>query len=205
MINEIFPHKFCINLLRRKDRWEESQKQFAHAGIESVERFDAVDGKLLPQSQYILPGELGILETHIKILTLAKEQSWPNILIFEDDVELHPKFRRLFPHYCETLPDDWEMLYFGGNHQQAITLIKKHIFKLNYSFALMALAIKNTMYDMILDTIRPATKQIDVYYAELQSRCKAYCFNPPLASQRRGFSDILNVNINYDFLRGGTW
>ena len=46
-INDVFPHKVCINLDRRSKRWEEAQKEFARHEIKSVQRFSAVDGNKL--------------------------------------------------------------------------------------------------------------------------------------------------------------
>ena len=42
---DYFSHIYCINLLRRTDRWEECKIEFSKLNIlDKVEKFDAVDG-----------------------------------------------------------------------------------------------------------------------------------------------------------------
>lgn len=47
IINETFPHKLCISLDRRPERWREMQRKFEQHGIHSVRRFSALDGENL--------------------------------------------------------------------------------------------------------------------------------------------------------------
>ena len=44
-IDDVFPYKVCINLDRRKDRWERMQERLARHGLAPAERFAAVDGE----------------------------------------------------------------------------------------------------------------------------------------------------------------
>ena len=43
--------------------------------------------------------------------------------------------------------------------------------------------------------------QIDVVYSRRQNQMQSYIFNPPLAWQLPGFSDIQGGEINYDFMK----
>jgi len=84
-INEAFPHKFCINLDRRPERWEQMRAKFERCGVEGVQRFAAVDGQnaIVPANWSDSPGAYGCLRSHLEIIEEARRCSWPNVLIFE--------------------------------------------------------------------------------------------------------------------------
>ena len=44
VFDEFFPHRVCINLDRRPERWEKMQTRLEAAGLGAVDRFPAVDG-----------------------------------------------------------------------------------------------------------------------------------------------------------------
>jgi GR25 family glycosyltransferase involved in LPS biosynthesis len=115
-INEAFPHKFCINLDRRPERWEQMRSKFERCGVRGVERFAAVDGQqaLLPANWSDSPGAYGCLRSHLEIIKEARRLGWPSVLIFEDDAALDPELSEKFSSYFQQVPADWEMLHFGG-------------------------------------------------------------------------------------------
>src|ERR1044072_6137915 len=98
-INEAFPHKFCINLDRRPERWEQMRSKFERCGVEGVQRFAAVDGQnaIIPANWSDSPGAYGCLRSHLDIIEEARGRGWSNVLIFEDyaalDTELSRKSR----------------------------------------------------------------------------------------------------------------
>jgi glycosyl transferase, family 25 len=69
---------FYINLERRKDRRLQFEEEMTKAGIEGVERFQAIERN---------PGILGCGLSHLAILKIAREKEWPAVAIFEDDFE----------------------------------------------------------------------------------------------------------------------
>jgi hypothetical protein len=101
--------------------------------------------------------------------------------------------------FMSAVPNDWDMLFFGGNHVygKPPTKINDKILKLNYTVALHCVAIKNTLFDHLLETTKRRNKQIDQSYADLQKIFNAYSFTPNLASQYTDFSDIQNRVTNY--------
>ena len=115
-INDVFPHKVCINLDRRPKRWEEAQKEFARHEIKFVQRFSAVDGnKLIAPAHWQRPkGAYGCLLSHLQVVEEARQRGLPNILIFEDDVVFDSQFRDKFALYIRQLPPVWDMLFFGA-------------------------------------------------------------------------------------------
>jgi len=53
------------------------------------------------------------------------------------------------------------------------------------------------MFSIVLNALRTFKAPIDVIYQQLQSGHNMYCFNPLIATQMVGFSDIENRNIDY--------
>lgn len=200
-ISDYFKNIYCVNLESRPDRWEQVQKEFNKFNITNVNRFNAVDGsKIGNPNPRLLKGEVGILVTHINIIDMAKDKGFENILIMEDDVYFTDELFKL-EEYMSAVPNDWDMLYFGANHvygKLPLEMVNEKIAKLNFSVGLQCVAIKNTMFDKILNIIPNIEKQIDAYYGDLHKECNAYCFNPNMALQREGFSDIQGRNVNYD-------
>jgi hypothetical protein len=84
---DFFDHIYCINLDKRKDRWEEVQKEFESVGIaDKVQRFSAIENT---------DGRVGVIQSNLALIKMAKENNWDNIMVFEDDAKLD------FPGYKE--------------------------------------------------------------------------------------------------------
>ena len=183
---------------------ESVKKEFNKWGMEDIFRYPGIDGSVINTQDFygnskLKPGEIGILLTHKRIIELAKAEKWESVIIFEDDVEFTDEISK-FDTYMKSVPDDWDMLYFGANHDygKPRERINDKLSKLNFSVALHAFAVKKTMYDKILKMIDEHITQIDVIYGRLQPDCNAYVFEPNMASQAEGFSDIQNKVVNYD-------
>ncbi len=100
------------------------------------------------------------------------------------------------------MPDDWDLLYLGGNHnRQERILVSPHLLKITDTYTTHAYAIRNTVYDLVLDSLRRLNTEGDVIMGEVQKHCNAYCFSPNLCTQRAGWSDVFERNVDYTFLR----
>ena len=203
-LKKYFDKIYCINLDRRTDRWNETQTELKKWGLEDgVVRYSGVDGNSLKNETQIKDGELGILNTHINLINESKEKGYKNILIMEDDVEFTNNIE-LLDEYMSLIPNDWDMIYFGGNHNKhmgkKINYLNDKIIKLNETYGIHCIAIKDTIYDLILQLVKHRKKAIDVYYADIQKNYNCYGFNPSIALQRESFSDIQNKNVNYKWL-----
>lgn len=194
-----FGHTYVINLPRREDRLVQFNDELVRINASGVTVFPAVDGRDIENDTPLLDGELGILETHIKILTEAKERGYDSILVLEDDVRFNDNVED-FDVYFNQVPKDWDLLYLGGNHTYGLPLHihDRNVAKLNYTVALQSVAINKTMYDVLLEVLRGRVKQVDTYYAMLQSVFNAYGFIPNMTRQYAGHSDIQNRYVNYD-------
>lgn len=200
MLHKYFDMIFCINLPKRVDRRVQSEAEFEKHGIINIEWFDAIDGdELNIISPTLLQGEIGALYSHIGCIKIAKRLGLESILIFEDDVIFDEDIEYLFPKVYKELPYDWDLFYLGSTdiYGQPVQKVSRFINKLNWSVALHAYAVKNTMFDKIIETSKPHYKQIDGIIADMQNYCNAYGCNPKLAFQRPSFSDIQNRFVDY--------
>ncbi len=118
MLKEYFDKIYCINLDRREDRWKETMKELDKWGMtDEVERYSAVDGSLLENHYNVNNGELGLIETHLKIIKESKDNNYKNVLILEDDIEFTDEIKNI-NNYFDILPKKWDILWFGANHNK---------------------------------------------------------------------------------------
>ena len=212
MVTDFFDGAYCINLERRSDKWAECLKEFSKHDL-LVYRFNAVDGSTL-SGEFDIKDTIGRARNHAKgimvcalshkgVISLAKKYMMDSVLILEDDVCFDNKLNEKFSEWIKEVPDNWDMLYFGGNHnvREIENKISPHVFKATNTQTTHAYAVKETVYDMILNRLGNINYDVDVIYTEIQKQCNAYCFTPRLAWQRAGVSDIFNTHVDYSFLK----
>lgn len=200
MINDFFDKVYLINLDRRIDRMVDCKNQFDKYKIE-YERFSAIDGsKIVNHTSNLIKGEIGCRNSHLNVIKMAKNENIYSILILEDDFELCDNFDHEFEKVINQLPEDWEWLYFGGSHFEEPIKITDNIYRVNKTYTTHAYAIKNSIYDKLIDTLSifgPA----DVRFAEIQKEINTYITIPHLIYQRDGYSDIQGNNVSYTGIR----
>lgn len=201
MFTDHFDQAFCINLDKRPDRWKLAQKQFKKINID-VERIAGVDGALEPPAS-IRPGEVGCLKSHLKAFNIAKERGLKSFLMLEDDVEFHDEFHEMFNN-MESQIKNYEMLYFGSNpHSGSRQEVSENLNRITYTFSAHCIIFKESCYDDIINALSgPLLQPVDVVYGKQQVVHTAYSIKPPLAWQRKDFSDINQEIVDYEFLRG---
>jgi len=197
-LNNYFDKIYCVNLDHRTDRWTKCLEIFNKYNL-VVERFNAIK----PEAgiNTLSQGEYGCLLSHLEIIKLAKANNHNNILVLEDDVEFVENLNEVFPSLYTQVPEDWQMLYFGGNHQGPVQMISENVGRISRTFTTSCYVIKNGMYDTVIEILPHCYKQVDVYYAELHRFFNCYVLRPHIAWQRNDFSDIQGGIVNYDFLK----
>jgi len=197
-LNEYFNKVYCINLDRRTDRWGECKEEFNKHNL-NVYRVSAIDGSPLG-----LTGNEALIKTNIQILEDAKENNLSSVLILEDDVMFTSELDKI-DEYMKALPPDWDVVYFGGNHNTHVggnppTVINDKVYRLHSTYTTHCVGVKSHMFDVLLDSLRKGKSPIDVEYVKLQAKYKFYCFYPVIATQRPSFSDIENRFVDYNWL-----
>jgi GR25 family glycosyltransferase involved in LPS biosynthesis len=205
-LNDYFQEVHCINLDRRTDRWEECQIEFKKHNLK-VERYSAFDGNNLTLLPGLNAGQTGAVYSHRGIVEYAKQKSLNNILILEDDVEFDDDINLRFSEIIDRVPDDWDMLLFGGNHSGnnpwspgKLEKVSENIFKVTHSLALHCYAVKNTIYDRYVESLNKTGKTNDALVADIQQHINCYIFRPHLAWQRPSHSDLREMYVDMPFL-----
>lgn len=201
-LESCFPHRICINLARRPDRWAKAQAQFQQHHLQ-VSRWNAVDGSAIqpPPDWRYSPGAYGCTLSHVAAVREARAGNCESLMIFEDDVEFHPQLRSLFPEFMAQVPGNWDAIYFGGIHRLEPALVSANVARLVETNSTYACVLRNTVFDAFLSINEPARAPVDETAKTLQKQFNFYCFLPHLAWVSRDYSDILGAEVNHWWLR----
>ncbi|XP_033863716.3 procollagen galactosyltransferase 2 isoform X1 [Acipenser ruthenus] len=134
-----FDEIFLINLKRRRDRRERTERSLEAQGI-SATVTDAVDGKALNTSQLqalgieMLPGyedpysrrvltrgEIGCFLSHYHTWKETVDRGLQSVLVLEDDVRFEPQFKKkmmLMMANVKGAQLDWDLIYVGRKRMQ---------------------------------------------------------------------------------------
>jgi GR25 family glycosyltransferase involved in LPS biosynthesis len=170
------------------------QKEFTRHGIQSVQRFPAIDGDAVekPAHWTHTAGAYGCLLSHLAVVSEARDSGAANILIFEDDTVLDPEFQQKFSRFIKEVPDDWDMLYLGALHKDQPVKISGHVARITKANSTFAYALKRTVFDEFIALNARAEHVLDMNSYLLQQRFNCYCFMPNLAWVAAEFSDVQN-------------
>jgi len=214
ILDVYFDRIFIINLDKRVDRWNKIILQLEQLKINNYERFSAIipdidninkkyfNNFTYPKShkvtkQYYI-GAIGCKLSHYNIVKLCKQRNYKNVLILEDDVILNSNIDNRFRKIIQNNKDiDWDMLYLGGNYIKG-NKINSSLFKIKKCLTTHAYAIKNILYDFILNNCLQSGTEIDVFYTNIQSKFNCYGIQKPLAHQADDFSDIQGRVVKYN-------
>ena len=198
---ERFDKSYCINLDKRPDRLENFNNQVIKYNLGNYIRVSAFDGDSLGYDTKITNGisngNFGLLKTNINIIDDAISNKLNSILIMEDDCYFTEEIVNI-DTYFNYLPNDWDMLYMGGNHIIEPTYINKKICKIRLTYTTHFVGIKSTVFQEILKILEPKNHPIDLLYTLIQQSYNVYTFTPAIAKQMVGFSNIENKIVNYN-------
>ena len=197
-----FDRVYCINLKHREDRKTNVLNQCEKYNLGEVHFFEAINGKDYDNHYGLLPGAFGLILSNIEILKDAKNNNYKTILIMEDDCYFTDEIK-IINTYLDMLPDDWDMLYLGGNHNigwmgtPPPIKINEKIIKVHTTFTTHFVAIKNHMFEVLLNNMSTFKDPLDVIYTDIQKRYNVYCTSNTIAHQMDGYSDIERKYVNY--------
>ena len=197
-LNSYFDEIYCLNLDEAIERWNNCVEQFNKYNLK-VQRFPAIK----PESgnNFLLRGEVGAARSMVKMIEEAKKLNFEKILVLEDDFVFVDNFNEVFSNMISQVPDDWDFIYFGGNHVGGYDKISENVAKMKYTYCTHTVGIKNTMFDRIINNLTKEDKAADRYFAEMMATCNAYTFRPTISYQKDGFSFVQNKHVNYDCIK----
>lgn len=202
-LNQLFPHKVCINLDRRPDRWARMRAEFARHGVRAVRRFPAADGLELPAPPGWegTAGAYGCLRSHLEVVKEARARRLPSVLIFEDDLVFAPRLGEDFRAYFRQVPDDWEMLHLGALHVAEPAEVSANVRRISRAYSTYAYALKQTVYDAFIELNEESLAPVDINNHALQAARPCYCFAPHLAWVEPDRSDVQERQKDHWYLR----
>jgi len=99
--------------------------------------------------------------------------------------------------YLNNLPEDWHILYLGGQYGRKPTYFNQYFTKQNATWGAFAYIVHQRAYDNLIESLTMAKQITDAVYIAYQ---KQYlCIKPvkKLVTHPEGFSTIKERQINY--------
>jgi len=118
-LQNFFDRTYCVSLDRRKDRWKRFKNQVPKDWpFAPINRVQAIDGKKCQRPDWWKQGggAWGCFRTHLRIIEQAMNNGRKSILLMEDDAMFCEDFTKRVTAFLEQVPDDWGMIYLGGQH-----------------------------------------------------------------------------------------
>ncbi|MCK9574808.1 MAG: glycosyltransferase family 25 protein [Candidatus Pacearchaeota archaeon] len=192
---DFFEEIWCINLDRRKDRWNHALEEFSKIGIEHrVQRFSAIEN----HESHID----GIIKSNVAIIKYAKDKGLKNILIFEDDVEFTADINTISNCVNQLKEINWSLFYFGAYVVHDFGHIRPNLAKIRDAAYTHAVCYNANIYDSVISLFNENSYTdtheniYDVKLQKLQYDNITVMASPMIALQYESYSDAQNV-IDY--------
>ena len=115
----------------------------------------------------------------------AKKNGFDKILILEDDVVISLAANNRFKDYVSNTPDDWDVLYLGGDYRDEGVI-----------FQLSSYALNKSIYDYVLENMEKSGLEDDFFFVEdIQKNFKVVKMDPPVMVQSKNSSDIATQRV----------
>lgn len=192
-----------INLTHRRDRKKTLLEELSQLKVleEKLYRFEAIHD--------FSNGHRGCAQSHMKVLELAKEKGWSNVLVLEDDVTFtkdKEEIERVISNFFKIFDREWDVFFLGANvfehedigyeeFKKVLCAQCAHAYAVNCCYfetlhscfygAYLSMLGEDLLYDF-------SDKAIDQAWKRLQKQDRWY-IGKVLGQQRRSYSDILHV------------
>lgn len=183
MLNEYTAR--VVHLEKRTDRLAGLEEEMNRIGLK-YEIFPAVNPPGVPA------GATGSVYSHIEVLKGVKG----DLFVFEDDVCFIDQAKEILDLALSELPDDWDMLYLGGNPKVPQFRYSEHLYlsrggiHTNHAILYREKARNFILYEYGYDF---RTNEIGIYDHWLfmvgQKKMNVFIISPMIAWQKPGYSD----------------
>ncbi len=198
-LREYFDLVFVLNLPRRKDRLDQFREHIAQIAwpFREPEVFTAIDAKACPPPPWwpTGAGSWGCMESHRHMLARSLSLGAKRVLILEDDFFGIESFASLAAQFVKSAPENWEMLYFGGQDvgrdgSRFRKEISPGVFQVAGIERTHAYAVQGEMIRDLYQKLIISSGHCDHVIGPLQKGRKVYATAEWLAGQRESKSDI---------------
>lgn len=212
-LKEMFDVVCCVTLRRRDDRWNDFKARIpADWPFRPVARFPGTDGKLCPPPAWWgeSAGAWGCLRSHLRILEECLNNGYQSVLIFEDDAVFPENFLEDTRMFLEHVPEDWQMLYLGGQllkdsfrPPQKVNDWCYRPYNVNrtHAYAVRGTEMLTALYKHLHAQDWFERHHIDHHYGRLHQTGNYNVYVPPrwLVGQLEGASDVSGENTATNF------
>ncbi len=141
-----------------------------------------------------MAGKIGCLLSHLKVVTIAKERCYDNVLILEDDAMFRPNFTdewvKLLPQ-VKTL--DYDLFYFnhwsGGEDSGDYKILSNCT-----TYCTHCYSVHSRFYRKFIELCSEFCGKQPVDTILCNSKAKTYLISPSLVGQSEGHSLIDNID-----------
>lgn len=207
----MFNTTYVISLAHRSDRLNQFWQRWSSVWPSVIDLYQAIDGRKCKPPSWWTPGggAWGCYRSHLSLIERALNSGVKSLFIFEDDAVPVPNFREKFEAAMRHVPDDWGMIYLGGQHlgqdQKPPVKVNDYWCKPYNVNRTHAYGLRGEMIQIVYDHLNRKDwhkgHHIDWHYGRLHMRgsLPVYCVNDWLAGQDEGKSDIAHRVVGQRF------
>ena len=197
-----------INLASRPDRRQLILKQFEKAGVPAAKilRIDATYNEV--------HGAIGCSHSHVQALTYAIDNNLPNVLIFEDDINFIDDAKKIrnTMEYLRNFPD-FDVIQLTS-FDFKVSIFNHMLKKVNYCTMASGYIVNRPFMERLRSNMqagvaileksqKPGLRRqrhlstLDHYWSKLQPGSKWYALRERIVYQRKSYSDICKIIVDY--------
>ena len=185
-----------INLDKREDRRKHIESVLETHNI-SAQRFAAIEHS---------HGLYGCGLSHLSVLKMARDNSWKNVLILEDDILFNTTSPATNIAQIFESGLDFDVCMLDVNLQKYETTSEDWLLRVRYAHCAGAYIVQSHYYQKLIDLYEWALPLLletgmhwvyanDAVWGKLQESDKWYTFKPQICKQMGGYSDTKNMVI----------
>ena len=203
-LNDITNEIYVLNLKKRDDRLHHIKNQLKQINITKYEIVESVDGSIIENKTKLKNGAYGLILTYLNIYEKIKNIEYESLILIEDDCVFSKDFNDYLKIFIDNVPIDWDILYFGGNHNLHIgekepKKINDYVVKLHNTYAAHCIILKKNSFEKLIKT-QSFEVPIDMLLSKLQNTLNVYSTNKKITWQINNHSDIEERYTNYDWI-----
>jgi len=190
---------FYINLDRRRDRRAEIEGELRRMGI-SGERFPAIENP---------DGAIGCMMSHLKVLELAKERGYPNVLILEDDLTFlvgKEELWKVLDSAMQETDANYDVIMLSYNIQES-TPFSPNLLAIQCAGTASGYIVHSDFYTTLINLTKWALEKYwetgykglfayDIAWSRIQGN-RWFATSKRIGIQRPSFSDIEGRHTDY--------